>query len=791
MPSQRLLISDVPFANDAEQAWIKQGLWPAHWIALPDAALPLVAAYKLEWQQPDDATFVVHVSADERYELYLDGELIGRGPERGVAHHWFFESYQLTLQAGAHLLVARVWSQGAGKRDGQVHGAGEPDAGAPFAQESVAHGFLLCPDDASLAPLLATGEAPWRGARLGGIEWVSPLCAWGTGNNVRIDGREFPWNFERAEALSWGEVVKTERAGRAGVQSESGGLHGLAPAMLPPMLDELRRGFRVRHVADTPMPTTEIPVRAADCLTGEMVNWQQLMDGQGALEIPAHTRRRVIVDLENYFCARPTLTLSGGRDALVRVHWVESLYRDLEKWSKGNRDEIEGKFVTTTWDRRDGTGDQFVSDGGANRRFETLWWQAGRYLEICVETADAPLTIESFALRETRYPLEMQSRFAASDPTLAALTPMMVRALQGCAHETYMDCPYYEQLMYVGDTRLQALVTYALTGDDRLPRKALKLYDLSRLNNGLTQSRYPSRVQQVIPPFSLWWVAMVHDFALWRDDADFVRSLLPGVRAVCDYFAGRINADGLLCAPDGWNFVDWVPGWKNGCAPQAQHGISGVLNWHAALTFRLASELERWHGEPELEKLQARRARQLADATHGAFWDETRQLYADDLAHEHWSQHAQCLAILSGLLDDEQKTRVGQSLLQANDLAQTTIYFSHYLFEALRELGQIEALRARLQGWQALVENGLKTTVEMPEPTRSDCHAWGAHPLFHYFATFAGIRPTAPGFSQVQVAPQGDWEWIEATLPHPRGEIQMKWREGELEVKAPDGVEFK
>ena len=785
MNAQRIYLDQTPFARDAGQNWQQQGLWPAHWIALPDAQTPLVAAYKLQWHQAAPATVPVHVSADERYELYFDGALIGRGPERGVPDHWFFESYQLQVEAGAHLLVARVWSQGAGS-----HALGGRSAGAPFAQESVAHGFLLCPDDAALAPLLATGQAPWQARIIEGIAWVAPLCNWGTGDGVTMDGRLYSWDFQQG-AGEWGAVARTERAGRAGAQREAGGLHALVPASLPPMLEAQRSGFRVRHVSATPAPTTEIPVRQSDSLPDEVAAWQKLTDGEAAVTVPAHSQRRVIVDLENYFCARPSLTLSGGRDALVRVHWAEALYDDLDKWSKGNRDQIEGKHFTATYNRQDGVGDRFISDGGNSRRFETLWWQSGRYLEIYVATGDEPLTLDRFALIETRYPLEMESHFASSDAGLAQITPLLLRSLQMCAHEAYMDCPYYEQLMYAGDTRLQILATYAVSPDTRLPRKALRMFDLSRLNNGLTQSRTPSRVPQVIPPFSLWWVAMVHDFALWRDDPEFVVSLLPGVRAVCDYFAGLIGPDGLLSTPDGWNYVDWVPAWTSGCAPGAQHEISGVLCFHAALTFGLASELEKWHGEAELSQLQGRRARELFGASETAFWDEARGLYADDLAHQHWSQHAQCLAILSGLSAPARRERAGRGLLEAPDLAPTTIYFSHYLFEALGELGHIEALLERLAPWQELVQNGLKTTIEMPEPTRSDCHAWGAHPLFHFFATLAGIRPQAPGFARVKVAPQpGNLQWLSATLPHPRGEISVQCSQGKTQVKVPDGVEI-
>ena len=48
--------------------------------------------------------------------------------------------------------------------------------------------------------------------------------------------------------------------------------------------------------------------------------------------------------------------------------------------------------------------DAFLPDGGPHRRFETLWWESGRYLELVVQTADQPLTIERVALRETALP---------------------------------------------------------------------------------------------------------------------------------------------------------------------------------------------------------------------------------------------------------------------------------------------------------------------------------------------------------------------------------------------------
>jgi alpha-L-rhamnosidase len=341
-----------------------------------------------------------------------------------------------------------------------------------------------------------------------------------------------------------------------------------------------------------------------------------------------------------------------------------------------------------------------------------------------------------------------------------------------CAHETYMDCPYWEQLMYVGDTRLQALITYTLTRDDRLPRAALRQFDDSRLPSGLTQSRYPSRVTQVITPFALWWVGMVYDYALWRDDAALVRELLSGVRAVIGGFGRFLNADGLVEAPAGWNFMDWAPEWHAGVPPDGELGVSGPINWLYVYTLERAAQLEEWHGEPEFAARDRRVATALAARLDAALWDERRGLLADDLAHAHFSEHTQCLALLSGHLPDERRPPIERGLLEDSTLTRTTIYFSHYLFEAYRELGRIEALFERLSLWFDLPAQGFTTTPEMPEPTRSDCHAWGAHPLYHVFASLLGIRPAAPGFRSLTITPQlGPLTWLRAEMPHPAGSV--------------------
>lgn len=98
-----------------------------------------------------------------------------------------------------------------------------------------------------------------------------------------------------------------------------------------------------------------------------------------------------------------------------------------------------------------------------------------------------------------------------------------------------------------------------MTRDDRLTRKALHLLDASRQPDGFLQAEYPSRYPAIIAPFSPIWIE-IWDYAHWRVNPNLVRTLLPGMRSTLEAFA-MFSADGLLHAPEGWNFMDWTDSW--------------------------------------------------------------------------------------------------------------------------------------------------------------------------------------------------------------------------------------
>jgi alpha-L-rhamnosidase len=81
----------------------------------------------------------------------------------------------------------------------------------------------------------------------------------------------------------------------------------------------------------------------------------------------------------------------------------------------------------------------------------------------------------------------------------------------------------------VGLTRaFRRWFSYYVSGDDRLAKNAIEQFHQSITYDGLTYSRYPSELPQFIPNYSLVWVTMVHDYFMYRNDPEFVKTFLPG-----------------------------------------------------------------------------------------------------------------------------------------------------------------------------------------------------------------------------------------------------------------------
>ncbi len=127
-------------------------------------------------------------------------------------------------------------------------------------------------------------------------------------------------------------------------------------------------------------------------------------------------------------------------------------------------------------------------------------------------------------------------------------------------------------------------------------RKSIRQFDDSRLSIGLTQSRYPSYIVQVIPTYSLLWIGMIHDYLLYRDDSEFTRQFLPGIKSVLGWFEDRVDSTGLVTDLEWWNFTDWAEGFANGIPPGADNGYSANVALQYVYALQYAVDIFNYFG---------------------------------------------------------------------------------------------------------------------------------------------------------------------------------------------------
>ena len=368
------------------------------------------------------------------------------------------------------------------------------------------------------------------------------------------------------------------------------------------------------------------------------------------------------------------------------------------------------------------------------------------------------------------------------------------RTARLCAHETYMDCPYYEQLQYAGDTRIQALVSLYMTGDGRLMRNAISSSTARARRKARRSAARRPRLQQYIPPFSLWWIGMVHDYWMYQDDAAFVRAQLPGVRAVLTFFAGRQQADGLLANVGWWNYVDWVDAWGGGVPPLGERGESSLLDLQLLLAYQWAAELEgvaRADGAGRsLSRLGGRASARRSDRPTGrrtaASSRTPRTARRSRSTRRRWRFSPASSSPASG-------SALAERMLAEPGLAPASIYFRYYVHRAAIEAGLGDRYLDWLDQWRDMLALGLTTWAEKSEPSRSDAHAWGSSPNVEILRTVLGVDSAAPGFAEVRIEPHlGALTEISGRVPHPKGFVDVTLtRTGDAldaRVTLPDGI---
>ena len=736
----------------------------APWISYPSASVTDYGVYHFRKHiQLDEVPkkLMIHVSADNRYNLFVNGKRVCYGPAKGDLQTYKYDVIDIApfMQKGDNLLAALVFNGGKDKI---------------LAIQSVQTAFLLKVEDETYASL--NTDSSWKVFKNPAYQpisyyemlfkerWFYGFYACGPGDEV--DAKLYPWGWEQADFddSQW-------------KQAELLSFDGKAPWNLVP-----------RNIAfiDT---HREQPahIRLAKAAKGT----QDFLQGNSSIQIAPNSHATLLFDFDIFTMGYPELVANQGQGSSIQINYAEALYETVNL--KAHRDSVHGKTMFGVWD--------LFHPDGERRIFRPLWKRAFRYVQLQIETQDQPLEIQSFSSEYSGYPYPDMATFESNDPRLNEIFEMGLRTLRMCSGETYYDTPYYEQLSYGGDNRpIGALSTYTST-DDRLFREVLRLYPQSvTQETGLFKSAYPSRFTHDMGSWSLAWIQSLHDYYFMRGDSAFVKQFVQDIEGVLGFYERHMDEQlGILGGIKTQNFMDWSITKGSIPRPNGQKIIlhSTMLSLFYAHTLDCVVRLYQQIGEAEKAKAWEARAEKIKLAVRLGSFDKAKQLFTDHPAQEIFSQHTNILAILCDVIPPAEQPGLMERILTYRDFDEyASSFFSFFLFKAMEKTGMQDRFLDHLDFWYDFIDRGHTTCGEtgFASHDRSDCHAWSAHPSFYLLRFVCGIQAADIGFESILIQPHvGKLTTVKASMPHPKGRIKVGYqlKKGKLQatVSLPAGME--
>ena len=748
--------------------------WKAQWITHPNESTMDYGVFLFRHVfhlNEDVEKFIVFVSADNRYRLFVNEESVCSGPSIGDLTHQRYEAIDIAdkLKPGENVLAAEVVNFGEHRS---------------VSQQSFQTAFIL-QGDRALDIDINTGSAHWKVKKNNAF---SPIVItsemlnayYAAGPCDRLDASKYPWGWKKLNYNdeNWLKPKSAATEFAVGRGFLYGGAWFLVPRTIP-FMEETKEPFKKMAIVSG--------IEKDDTF----------LKGERPLIIPANTKVKILLDQTYHTTGFPELTYSKGKNSKIKITYAEALVKDISPEEnvtdgnlmhvdlKGNRNEIEGKSIF-------GYFDIVLPDGGENCYFHPLSRRTYRFVELEIETKQDALILENYHGVYNGYPFSEKAKFKTDNALLEKIWDTSWRTLRNSAGEIFYD-PYYEQLQYIGDTKIESLVSIYVSGDDRLMRKAIKQFDDSRTPEGLTQSRYPSNIVQIIPTYSLIWIDMVYDYFMYRDDPEFLRQFVPGIKSVVDWFTARLDETGMLTGLRWWNFTDWTSEFPNGIPPGADDGYSANVSLQFVKSLEHARILFSFFGLEHEAESYGLLSDKIKKSVYELCFDKEKGLIAETPDKNEFSQHTNIWGILTDTFEKDIQSEIMQKILDDESLYQSTIYFKFYLFRALQKAGLGDKYLDLLGPWKTMIDNGMTTFGETDINPRSECHAWSASPNFDFLHIVAGIYPAEHSFKSIIIEPNlGKLEKLNVEFPHPKGNIVVSYKRYGDKLNAhivlPDGV---
>jgi hypothetical protein len=712
----------------------------------------------------------LHITADQSYQLYVNGNYICRGPARGYQHRWPYDTVDLSpyLQTGNNLIAIRAHNPG-------------------FSNFQYVHqgfaGLLVAAEWGSTRILT---DVSWKSRRQSGLErdMVPTSLQLFSEENIDLRQEAPDWMHPDYDDSAWNAPFEPQAFGcLPWYELEARGI---------PMLEEI-------YLPHGQVLGTAAGANHPDYLSTRNLSRNKFEEGLDHLPCPIETAetvnfessaaenwQSVLIDMGKTYVGSVELEIEGAMGGeIIETHHYETI--DTKRLCPDYVPEAHCRMAFSN---------RLICRSGT--QCHMFYHPFGfRHMVLLVRNNSRPLTIRP-RLRSTVYPHDIKGQFESSETDLNAIWETCAWTERVCSMDAYVDTPWREQAQWWGDARVQAWNTFHLSGDARLFKRGIDQIAEQSTCDGITYGHAPTMAHTcVLPDFTLIWMLTFWDYYWQTGSLDLFQQHQNSIQRALDYFERWTNAETGLLNYDHryWLFLDWTDLHKEGCS-------SIYSLWYLHALDRL-SQLYKLIGNHSASHSCSEKAKRLRTQLQKLINDEGLMQggYTErgEIVSE-TSVHAQTLALLTELAPQHETAMLEKRMLpylrgEFKTEIQPSAYWITYVYSVLSERGYGDEIVADIRKrWVPMVDYG--TTWENFDPTKgveSFSHAWSAHPLFHLMQIIGGVRQQTKAWDTIHFRPSFIGQSADITIPSPKGLIHSSWQRSGNQItgqlKIPQGMQ--
>lgn len=452
-----------------------------------------------------------------------------------------------------------------------------------------------------------------------------------------------------------------------------------------------------------------------------------------------------IVDFGGEVVGYFRLKIKSEKSTSFRLYYGETLD---EAMSEQRRDILTNKMLR----------DEYRVFGG-EQEFQSRMRVGFRYVRVEFFDSEAPVEASGFSVKTSLYPVARRGYFKCENEKMNALYEAGERTLAYCMQEYYIDAVKRDRFFWIGDARMCTLINYYSFMDTDLFEYSMREAKKVQLPCGGVPSVYGVGTS-MLWDYVAWYVIGIWDYYHYTGKKEFVLEFKESIEKAVAFMTSKTNADGLMDVPKNPLGNLWM------VQLNTESGVDPYMNdlyLMSLKTVHLAAQLA---GDVEKEKLYGDMIANIEP--------KIRAMFTNDYMHNKYdqTQHMQI------------QYHLGEKDIESGKAGRMTERLMKY-FVPMLDAGANTLNECCFAEGYSPVD---KHTNETPTYV-SWCHGWSAVANVLLPLGIAGIKPLEKGYDKVIIKPDFTvYKYFKCAVPTPKGDIAVKFENGEFTYYIPEGI---